>query len=105
MHAHLASNNLFCLIAMAFSLRELYLSGCKLDERIIRVDLDMKFELGRQWGRSKTGGQIKDDFRSNYDADRGGWSAYALKQKQLSEQISKQQITTFQNYDNNNNPN
>ena len=35
-----------------------YLSGLKLDERVIRADLDMEFEEGRQYGRSRTGGQV-----------------------------------------------
>lgn len=51
-----------------------YISGTKLDDRVIRADLDPGFEEGRQYGRSKrNGGQIRDDYRQEYDAGRGGW--------------------------------
>jgi len=70
----------FCFVvfestASAFSAKTC-LSGTKLDERIIRADLDPGFEEGRQYGRSKFGGgQIRDDYRVNYDPGRGGWQA------------------------------
>ena len=35
-----------------------YVSGTKLDDRIIRTDWDMGFEEGRQFGRGKSGGQV-----------------------------------------------
>ena len=35
-----------------------YVSGTKLDERIIRTDWDIGFIEGRQYGRGKTGGQV-----------------------------------------------
>lgn len=35
-----------------------YIGGTKLDERIIRTDLDPGFEEGRQYGRGKSGGQV-----------------------------------------------
>jgi RNA recognition motif-containing protein len=39
-----------------------FVSGTKLDEKIIRADLDCGFEEGRQFGRSKkSGGQIRND--------------------------------------------
>lgn len=38
-----------------------YLSGTKLDGRIIRVELDAGFQPGRQYGRGKQGGQVRDD--------------------------------------------
>jgi len=49
-----------------------YLSGTKLDDRIIRVDLDPGFEPGRQFGRGATGGQVRDDRRHEFDEGRGG---------------------------------
>ena len=49
------------------------LNGAKFDERFIKVEIDPGYKEGRQWGRGKTGGQASDDFRSNYDFDRGGW--------------------------------
>jgi nuclear cap-binding protein subunit 2 len=35
-----------------------YVSGTKLDERIIRCDLDLGYREGRQFGRGKSGGQV-----------------------------------------------
>eukprot|EP00484_Ammonia_sp_Unknown_P024797 CAMPEP_0197034772 /NCGR_PEP_ID=MMETSP1384-20130603/12757_1 /TAXON_ID=29189 /ORGANISM="Ammonia sp." /LENGTH=236 /DNA_ID=CAMNT_0042464727 /DNA_START=316 /DNA_END=1026 /DNA_ORIENTATION=- len=49
-----------------------YLNGTKLDDRIIRADLDPGFEPGRQFGRGATGGQVRDDRRHEYDEGRGG---------------------------------
>lgn len=50
-----------------------YLNGTVLDGRIIRVDIDWGFEEGRQYGRGRSGGQVRDELRDDYDADRGGW--------------------------------
>jgi hypothetical protein len=36
-----------------------YVTGTKLDNRYIRVDIDWGFEPGRQFGRGKTGGQVR----------------------------------------------
>ncbi|KAL7626220.1 nuclear cap binding complex subunit [Parahypoxylon ruwenzoriense] len=49
-----------------------YIGGTKLDERIIRTDLDSGFEEGRQYGRGKSGGQVRDEYRDDYDEGRGG---------------------------------
>ena len=35
-----------------------YVSGTKLDERVIRCDLDIGYKEGRQFGRGKSGGQV-----------------------------------------------
>ena len=56
-----------------------YVSGTKLDERIIRCDLDLGYKEGRQFGRGKSGGQVRDEHRQDYDAGRGGWGAQAQK--------------------------
>ena len=56
-----------------------YVSGTKLDERIIRCDLDMGYKEGRQFGRGKSGGQVRDEHRQDYDPGRGGWGAQAQK--------------------------
>lgn len=48
-----------------------YISGTKLDERVIRCDLDPGYREGRQFGRGKNGGQVRDEFRQEYDAGRG----------------------------------
>ena len=49
-----------------------YLNGTKLDDRIIRVDMDPGFEPDRQYGRGTSGGQVRDDRRQEYDEGRGG---------------------------------
>jgi nuclear cap-binding protein subunit 2 len=50
-----------------------YVGGTKLDERIIRTDLDPGFKEGRQYGRGPTGGQVRDYYREDYDPGRGGY--------------------------------
>ncbi|KAF7731644.1 nuclear cap binding complex subunit [Apophysomyces ossiformis] len=50
-----------------------YANGTKLDERVIRCDLDPGFKEGRQFGRGRSGGQVRDEYRTEYDAGRGGW--------------------------------
>jgi nuclear cap-binding protein subunit 2 len=39
-----------------------YINGTKLDERIIRCDLDTGYKDGRQFGRGRSGGQVCLDF-------------------------------------------
>jgi nuclear cap-binding protein subunit 2 len=36
-----------------------YISGTKLDNRYVRADLDWGFQEGRQFGRGKSGGQVR----------------------------------------------
>lgn len=50
-----------------------YIGGTKLDERLIRCDLDPGFEEGRQYGRGKSGGQVRDEYRDEFDPGRGGY--------------------------------
>ncbi|KAF2104199.1 small subunit of nuclear cap-binding protein complex [Rhizodiscina lignyota] len=50
-----------------------YIGGTKLDERIIRTDLDEGFAEGRQYGRGKSGGQVRDEYRQEFDPGRGGY--------------------------------
>uniref|UniRef100_A0A1E1XS28 Nuclear cap-binding protein subunit 2 n=1 Tax=Amblyomma sculptum TaxID=1581419 RepID=A0A1E1XS28_AMBSC len=50
-----------------------YINGTKLDDRIIRTDWDAGFVEGRQYGRGKTGGQVRDEYRTDYDSGRGGY--------------------------------
>jgi len=58
-----------------------YVSGTKLDERIIRCDLDLGYKEGRQFGRGKSGGQVRDEHRQDYDPGRGGWGAQAQQER------------------------
>jgi nuclear cap-binding protein subunit 2 len=54
-----------------------YLNGTKLDDRSIRTDIDPGFLEGRQFGRGKSGGQVRDEFRDDFDPGRGGYGARA----------------------------
>ena len=37
-----------------------FMSGTKLDERVIRCDLDLGYKEGRQYGQGKSG-QVRDE--------------------------------------------
>lgn len=81
-----------------------YIGGTKLDERIIRTDLDPGFVEGRQYGyvttsivgdryelaefsrrRGKSGGQVRDEYRDEYDPGRGGYGR-AIDAERLKEE-------------------
>ena len=46
------------------------LMGTIVDGKEIRVDIDLGFEEGRQYGRGKTGCQRRDEMGRNFDPDR-----------------------------------
>ena len=48
-----------------------------VDDRILRVDWDGGFVEGRQYGRGRSGGQVREEYRADFDAGRGGWGAAA----------------------------
>ncbi|KAK7598092.1 hypothetical protein V9T40_006327 [Parthenolecanium corni] len=50
-----------------------YINATRLDDRIIRLDWDAGFIEGRQYGRGKTGGQVRDEYRADFDTGRGGY--------------------------------
>ncbi|XP_017780783.1 PREDICTED: nuclear cap-binding protein subunit 2-like [Nicrophorus vespilloides] len=50
-----------------------YVNGTILDNRVVRTDWDAGFIEGRQYGRGKTGGQVRDEYRTDYDSGRGGY--------------------------------
>ncbi|XP_070500071.1 nuclear cap-binding protein subunit 2 [Chironomus tepperi] len=59
-----------------------YVNGTRLDDRIVRVDWDAGFIEGRQYGRGKSGGQVRDEYRTDYDSGRGGYGkAVVVNQK------------------------
>lgn len=66
-----------------------YINGTKLDERVIRCDLDPGFKEGRQFGRGKSGGQVRDEYRTEYDVGRGGWG-HRARQEQERERAIKE---------------
>lgn len=52
-----------------------FISETKLDNRVVRCEMDGGFKEGRQFGRGLSGGQVRDDRRSKdeYDPGRGGY--------------------------------
>eukprot|EP00736_Rhodelphis_marinus_P000515 Rmarinus@m.13458 len=62
-----------------------FISGTKLDDRIIRVDWDAGFQEGRQYGRGRSGGQVRDEFRTDFDSGRGGYGKQATPEKRFFE--------------------
>jgi nuclear cap-binding protein subunit 2 len=50
-----------------------YLGGAALDDRPIRADFDWGFVEGRQFGRGRAGGQVRDEYRTDFDPGRGGY--------------------------------
>ncbi|EPQ27984.1 uncharacterized protein PFL1_04311 [Pseudozyma flocculosa PF-1] len=68
-----------------------YISGTKLDERVIRCDLDPGYKDGRQYGRGKSGGQVRDEYRQEYDAGRGGWGHNRLREEEERKRIEAEE--------------
>ena len=62
-----------------------WINGTRLDNRIIRCDWDAGFIEGRQYGRGKSGGQIRDEYRENFDPDRGGYGKIMSKKLDVLE--------------------
>ncbi|XP_053130267.1 nuclear cap-binding protein subunit 2 [Hemicordylus capensis] len=58
-----------------------FINGTRLDDRIIRTDWDAGFKEGRQFGRGRTGGQVRDEYRTDYDVGRGGFGKIIQMQK------------------------
>ncbi|TPX36264.1 hypothetical protein SmJEL517_g01667 [Synchytrium microbalum] len=73
-----------------------FINGTKLDERPIRIDMDPGFEEGRQFGRGRSGGQVRDEYREEYDPGRGGWGPILRRQQELVR--GEQQKDTYQSY-------
>jgi len=72
-----------------------YINGTKLDERIIRTDLDPGYRDGRQYGRGKSGGQVRDEYRQEYDPGRGGYGHEVLRQEKRRRE---HQHSSYKNY-------
>ena len=58
-----------------------------MDDRPIRVDVDWGFVDGRQFGRGRSGGQVRDEYRTDYDAGRGGYGT-VVKQEMAARQAA-----------------
>ena len=41
------------------------------------------FEEGRQFGRGSSGGQVRDEYRVDFDVGRGGYGKFVAKQVSL----------------------
>lgn len=67
-----------------------FLNGTMLDERLIRTDLDPGFTAERQYGRGASGGQVRDEYRPDYDYGRGGYG------RQFQQRDAPQAYTEFQ---------
>jgi hypothetical protein len=72
-----------------------YISGTKLDERVIRCDLDPGYIEGRQFGRGKSGGQVRDEYREEYDGGRGGWGHDVLRRQSQAEKRLQGHFDTY----------
>uniref|UniRef100_S4RPP8 Nuclear cap-binding protein subunit 2 n=1 Tax=Petromyzon marinus TaxID=7757 RepID=S4RPP8_PETMA len=48
-----------------------------VDGRQIRIDWDPGFEPGRQYGRGKSGGQVRDELKPDFADKRGGYQRYS----------------------------
>nr|QYY47597.1 CBP20 [Oryza sativa] len=64
-----------------------YISGTMLDDRPIRVDFDWGFEEGRQWGRGRSGGQVRDEYRTDYDPGRGGYGKMVQEELEAQREL------------------
>ncbi|XP_044266114.1 nuclear cap-binding protein subunit 2 [Tribolium madens] len=67
-----------------------YINGTRLDDRIVRTDWDAGFVEGRQYGRGKTGGQVRDEYRTDYDSGRGGYGQHLKMARAFKEQVPLQ---------------
>eukprot|EP01116_Phalansterium_solitarium_P002312 TRINITY_DN12260_c0_g1_i1.p1 TRINITY_DN12260_c0_g1~~TRINITY_DN12260_c0_g1_i1.p1 ORF type:complete len:250 (+),score=59.41 TRINITY_DN12260_c0_g1_i1:38-751(+) len=72
-----------------------FINGTRLDDRTIRTDLDPGFKDGRQFGRGKSGGQKRDEFRLDYDPGRGGYGKIVQQTAAASAAASKQVFSAF----------
>lgn len=50
---------------------------------MIRADLDPGYKEGRQYGRGKSGGQVRDEYREDFDSGRGGWGHMKAREIQI----------------------
>lgn len=76
------------------------LNFSKLDDREIRVDWDIGFEEGRQYGRGFSGSQKRDEFIKNYDPDRPKSQANNGYKKDYSKKYDNYHNRDYKSYDN-----
>eukprot|EP01060_Flectonema_neradi_P009961 TRINITY_DN17115_c0_g1_i1.p1 TRINITY_DN17115_c0_g1~~TRINITY_DN17115_c0_g1_i1.p1 ORF type:complete len:228 (+),score=27.42 TRINITY_DN17115_c0_g1_i1:45-686(+) len=75
-----------------------YLNGRKLNGKKIRVDWDVGNvrKENRYWGRGAAGGQVRDEYRKDFDPTRGGLGARAMEQ--LGAEPVEQELVTYSNW-------
>ncbi|WVN87560.1 uncharacterized protein L203_102743 [Cryptococcus depauperatus CBS 7841] len=47
------------------------------------------YKEGRQFGRGRSGGQVRDEFRQEYDSGRGGWGHQRLEEEKRRQEQEK----------------
>lgn len=67
-----------------------------MDDRVIRADWDAGFIEGRQYGRGKHGGQVRDEYRKDYDPERGGYNRAIAQKGQQNKKKWKNRFKLFQ---------
>ncbi|KAJ3060870.1 Nuclear cap-binding protein subunit 2 [Podochytrium sp. JEL0797] len=72
-----------------------FVNATKLDDRAVRTDIDPGFVNERQYGRGKSGGQVRDEYRKDYDAGRGGWGVSQETFEQMQEERLAKQTETY----------
>ena len=65
-----------------------YINGTRLDDRIIRTDFDAGFIEGRQYGRGKSGGQVRDEYRTDFDSGRGGYGKIVQQKLEVQDYLA-----------------
>ena len=65
-----------------------YINGTRLDDRIIRTDFDAGFVEGRQYGRGKSGGQVRDEYRTDFDSGRGGYGKIVQQKLEVQDYLA-----------------
>jgi len=75
----------FCFVEYCTREDAFYAVDClnltMLDDRVIRADWDIGFVEGRQFGRGRSGGQVRDEFRTYEDPGRGAMPKQQYKKK------------------------
>ena len=62
---------------------ELFLNKCRLAGRVVKAEFSTPFTPDRQFGRGASGGQVRDDMRSEFDQGRGGFGGGAQRDGRL----------------------
>ncbi|KAK9866031.1 hypothetical protein WJX84_005567 [Apatococcus fuscideae] len=72
-----------------------FVSGTKLDDRRVRCDFDWGFQDDRQFGRGRSGGQVRDEYRTDFDAGRGGFGNIVKTELMTRQQELQQRMDEY----------